>query len=129
MCLNVLRARRAHPEEPLDADVPTRSARAAGVDPERQAILADSVGLALLVVLETLAPAERVAFVLHDMFGIPFDEIAPIVRAPDGRPPTGESRATPRAPSGRGPGVEPACAAAGGRRLLRRRARRPSSRR
>jgi hypothetical protein len=54
-----------------------------GLDPEREAVLADSVGLALLVVLETLAPAERVAFVLHDMFDVPFDEIAPIVgRAP-----------------------------------------------
>ena len=55
-----------------------------GTDPEHEALLADSVGLALLVVLETLAPAERLAFVLHDMFGVPFDEIAPIVdRSPE----------------------------------------------
>ena len=53
--------------------------REAGIDPEHEALLADSVGLALLVVLETLAPAERVAFVLHDMFDLPFDEIAPVV--------------------------------------------------
>ena len=60
--------------------VPSRSwAATSGVDPEHEAVLADSVGLALLVVLETLAPAERLAFVLHDIFAVPFDEIAPIV--------------------------------------------------
>ena len=64
------------PEPIVDAE--------AGVDPEHEALLADSVGLALLVVLETLSPAERLAFVLHDMFAVPFDEIAPIVgRSPD----------------------------------------------
>ncbi len=75
--LNMLRARRNHPEE-LYAPEPIVDA-ADGVDPEHEALLADSVGLALLVVLETLTPAERLAFVLHDVFGLPFDEIAPIV--------------------------------------------------
>ena len=75
--------------------------RADGTDPEHEALLADSVGLALLVVLETLAPAERLAFVLHDMFAVPFDEIAPIV---DRRPrPPGSSPAAPVAGSGHGP--------------------------
>ena len=75
-----------------------------GSDPEHEALLADSVGLALLVVLETLAPAERLAFVLHDMFAVPFDEIAPIVE----RSPTAArqlaSRARPRAWGGWGAG-------------------------
>jgi RNA polymerase sigma-70 factor (ECF subfamily) len=80
VCLNVLRARRAHREESLDTHVPDPIVGPeAGLDPEREAVLADSVGLALLVVLETLAPAERLAFVLHDMFGISFDEIATIL--------------------------------------------------
>jgi RNA polymerase sigma factor (sigma-70 family) len=83
--LNVLRARRSRPEQPLDARMPEPIVdRADGTDPEHEALLADSVGLALLVVLETLNPAERLAFVLHDMFAVPFDEIAPIVdRSPD----------------------------------------------
>ena len=84
--LNVLRSRAARREEPLDeVHVPDPLVdRADGVNPEHEALLADSVGLALLVVLETLQPAERLAFVLHDMFGVPFDEIAPIVdRSPD----------------------------------------------
>ncbi len=76
ICLDVLRARRAHPEEPMDA--PTVSL-AGGPDPEHEALLADSVGLALLVVLDALTPAERIAFVLHDMFAVPFEEIAPIL--------------------------------------------------
>ena len=80
VCLNELRARRAHREESLDTHVPDPIVGPeAGLDPERQAVLADSVGLALLVVLETLAPAERLAFVLHDMFGVSFDEIATIL--------------------------------------------------
>src|SRR5512132_381751 len=83
--LNILRSRRSLREEPLDLRMPEPIVdRADGTDPEHEAILADSVGLALLVVLETLNPAERLAFVLHDMFGVPFDEIAPIVgRTPD----------------------------------------------
>jgi RNA polymerase sigma factor (sigma-70 family) len=78
--LNVLRSRRTRREEPLEVHVPEPIVSAAdGVDPEHEALLADSVGLALLVVLETLDPAERLAFVLHDMFAVPFDEIAPMV--------------------------------------------------
>jgi RNA polymerase sigma factor (sigma-70 family) len=75
IALNVLRARATRREEPLDDPVVVL----AEDDPAAEAELADSVGLALLVVLESLAPAERLAFVLHDMFGVPFDEIAPIV--------------------------------------------------
>ena len=79
VCLDMLRTRTARREDPLDTHVPDHViARAAG-DPEADAVLADSVGLALLVVLETLDPAERLAFVLHDVFGMTFDEIAPIV--------------------------------------------------
>jgi RNA polymerase sigma factor (sigma-70 family) len=80
VCLNVLRARRTRREEPLDVRVPDPVvSRDDGTQPEHEALLADSVGLALLVVLETLAPAERIAFVLHDMFAVPFDEIAGLV--------------------------------------------------
>src|SRR5262249_18818235 len=81
----MLRSRKSRREEPLGEHVtePTVG-RDDGNDPEQEALLADSVGLALLVVLDTLAPAERVAFVLHDTFAVPFDEIAPIVgRSPD----------------------------------------------
>jgi RNA polymerase sigma-70 factor (ECF subfamily) len=83
--LNMLRSRRAKREEPFDAHVPEPIVdRADGTDPQHEALLADSVGLALLVVLETLAPAERLAFVLHDMFAVPFDDIATILdRSPD----------------------------------------------
>ena len=83
--LNMLRARRARREEPLGVHLPDPIVdRADGTDPEHEALLADAVGLALLVVLETLSPAERLAFVLHDMFAVPFDEIAPIVdRSPE----------------------------------------------
>ena len=83
--LNVLRSRRSRREEPLDGRMPEPIVdRADGTNPEHEALLADSVGLALLVVLETLNPAERLAFVLHDMFAVPFDEIAPIVdRSPE----------------------------------------------
>jgi RNA polymerase sigma-70 factor (ECF subfamily) len=83
--LNVLRSRRTRREEPLDVRVPDPVvSREDGTQPEHEALLADSVGLALLVVLDTLGPAERLAFVLHDMFGVPFDEIAGMVdRSPD----------------------------------------------
>jgi RNA polymerase sigma factor (sigma-70 family) len=81
ICLNMLRSRRARGEQPLDGlrpepiiDDPT-----VGTDPEHEALLADSVGIALQVVLDTLGPAERLAFVLHDMFAVPFDEIAAMV--------------------------------------------------
>ncbi len=80
VCLNMLRSRRSRREDSLDVHVPDPIVdRAGGVDPEHQAILADSLGLAMLVVLEKLAPAERVAFVLHDVFAMPFDEIAEVV--------------------------------------------------
>ncbi len=80
VCLDMLRSRKSRREEPLGAHVPEPIvSREDGIDPEHEALVADSVGLALLVVLETLAPAERLAFVLHDMFAVPFDEIAPIV--------------------------------------------------
>src|SRR3954447_11256861 len=74
VCLDMLRSRKSRREEPI-----TNVHRQDGVDPEHEALQADSVGLALLVVLETRTPAERLAFVLHDMFAVPFDEIAPIV--------------------------------------------------
>jgi RNA polymerase sigma factor (sigma-70 family) len=81
VCLDMLRSRRSRREEPLVAHVPDPIVSPEdGADPEHQALLADSVGLALLVVLETLSPAERLAFVLHDMFDVPFDQIAPIVQ-------------------------------------------------
>jgi len=78
--LNMLRARRSRPEEPLGPHVPEPVIDPAeGTSPEHEALLADAVGLALLVVLEALSPSERLAYVLHDMFDVPFDEIAPIV--------------------------------------------------
>ena len=85
VCLDNLRSRRSRREEPIGPYVPEPIvSREDEADPEHEALLADSVGLALQVVLETLSPAERLAFVLHDMFGVPFDEIAPIVdRSPD----------------------------------------------
>jgi RNA polymerase sigma factor (sigma-70 family) len=80
VCLDMLRARRSRAEQPLDARLPDPIVSPGDhVDPDQEALLADSVGLALIVVLDTLAPAERLAFVLHDMFAVPFDEIAPIV--------------------------------------------------
>ncbi len=80
VCLNVLRGRNTRREEPIGVHVPDPVISPAdGTNPEDEALLADSVGLALLVVLETLTPAERLAFVLHDMFDLPFDDIAPMV--------------------------------------------------
>ncbi|MFF2114874.1 sigma-70 family RNA polymerase sigma factor [Rhodococcus koreensis] len=80
VCLNMLQSRRSRREEPLDGQVPDPIVTLTdGSSPEQEAVLADSVGLALLVVLGTLAPAERLAFVLHDMFAVPFEDIAPIV--------------------------------------------------
>ncbi|MEV0172900.1 sigma-70 family RNA polymerase sigma factor [Streptomyces sp. NPDC050803] len=82
VCLDMLRSRGSRAEQPLDAVAPVVPDEAA--DPERDALLADSVGAALLVVLETLNPAERLAFVLHDLFAVPYDELAEIVgRTPD----------------------------------------------
>jgi RNA polymerase sigma factor (sigma-70 family) len=92
--LDMLRSRKSRREEPLGPHLPEPIvSREDGVDPEHEALLADSVGLALLVVLEALTPAERLAFVLHDMFAVPFDEIAPIV----GRSPTAARQLASRA--------------------------------
>src|SRR6476661_4524873 len=94
LCLNMLESRRVRREQSLGAFPPdTFGGHTAGTDPEYEALMADSVGLALLVVLETLAPAERLAFVLHDMFAVPFDEIAPVV----GRSPTAARQLASRA--------------------------------
>ena len=94
VCLDMLRSRKSRREEPLDVHVPDPIvSRAGGIDPAHEALLADSVGLALLVVLETLGPSERLAFVLHDMFAVPFDEIAPIV----GRSPSAARQLASRA--------------------------------
>ncbi len=98
VCLDMLRSRRSRREEPLGQPPGGRMpepivSRGDGIDPEHEALLADSVGPALLVVLETLAPAERLAFVLHDMFSVPFEEIAPIV----GRSPTAARQLASRA--------------------------------
>ena len=80
VCLNMLRSRTARREEPMDTYVPDPVVSPLErIDPEQEVLQADSVGLALLVILETLEPAERLAFVLHDMFAVPFDDIAPIV--------------------------------------------------
>jgi len=94
VCLDTLRSRKSRREEPLDARSPDAAVRREqGLDPEHEALMADSVGLALLVVLDTLAPPERVAFVLHDLFDLSFDEIAPIV----GRTPTAARQLASRA--------------------------------
>src|SRR6187402_893197 len=79
VCLDLLRTRTSRREDPLDVHVPDLVITRADGDPESEAVLADSVGIALLVVLERLEPAERLAFVLHDVFGMTFEEIAPIV--------------------------------------------------
>jgi RNA polymerase sigma-70 factor, ECF subfamily len=94
ICLNMLRSRRTRREAPLEAHVPDPIVSPEnGLDPEREALLGDSVGLALLVILDSLTPAERVAFVMHDVFALPFDEIAPIV----GRTPTATRQLASRA--------------------------------
>jgi len=94
VCLDMLRSRESRREESLDVHVPDPIVSSAdGIDPEHEALLADSVGLALLVVLDTLNPSERLAFVLHDLFAMPFDEIAPIV----GRSPTAARQLASRA--------------------------------
>jgi RNA polymerase sigma-70 factor (ECF subfamily) len=90
--LNMLHSRRSRREQPVGDGMPTTAATGA-VDPEQEALQADSVGLALMVVLDTLTPAERLAFVLHDMFAVPFEEIAPMV----GRTPTAARQLASRA--------------------------------
>jgi RNA polymerase sigma factor (sigma-70 family) len=94
VCLNVLRSRKTRRESSLETHVPDPILSPEhGLDPEQEALLGDSVGLAMLVVLDSLTPAERVAFVLHDVFAVPFDEIAPIV----GRTPTAARQLASRA--------------------------------
>ena len=94
VCLDMLRSRKSRREEPIAAQVTEPSVvRGEGADPEGEAVLADSVGVALLVVLDMLAPAERLAFVLHDLFGMPFDEIGSIV----GRSPAAAKQLASRA--------------------------------
>jgi RNA polymerase sigma factor (sigma-70 family) len=94
VCLDMLRSRKSRREEPIGAHVTEpRMAQGEGADPEGEAQLADSVGVALLVVLDTLTPAERLAFVLHDLFGMPFDEIGSIV----GRSPAAAKQLASRA--------------------------------
>src|SRR6478609_7366901 len=94
VCLNMLRSRKTRRESSLDTHVPDPIVSPEdGLDPEQEALLGDSVGLALLVVLDSLTPAERVAFVLHDVFAVPFDEVAPIV----GRTPTAARQLASRA--------------------------------
>jgi RNA polymerase sigma factor (sigma-70 family) len=84
VCLDMLRSRQLHREESLDASEGRQPGSSPAPDPEQEALMADSVGLALLVVLDKLAPAERLAFVLHDTFDLPFDEIAAVIgRSPD----------------------------------------------
>jgi RNA polymerase sigma-70 factor (ECF subfamily) len=104
VCLNMLRARSVRRDQPVDFHVPDPvvTLPSGGVQPDDQALLADSIGLALLVVLETMTPAERLAFVLHDLFGLPVEEIAPMVeRTPTrrGSSPLGHG-AGPEAPPG-----------------------------
>ncbi len=94
VCLDMLRSRKSRREEPIGAQVTEPSVmRGEGADPEGEAVLADSVGVALLVVLDTLTPAERLAFVLHDLFAVPFDEIGSIV----GRSPAAAKQLASRA--------------------------------
>ena len=94
VCLNMLRSRKTRREASLETHLPDPIVSPeAGLDPEQQALVGDSVGLAMLVVLDALSPAERIAFVLHDVFAVPFDEIAPIV----GRTPTAARQLASRA--------------------------------
>src|ERR1700742_3768885 len=138
IALNMLRSRDTRREQPFEPHMPEPIVDPIdGTDPEHEALIADSVGLALLMVLETLGPAERLAFVLHDMFAVPFDEIAPIVdRSPDaerqlarrargrlraaGGPPVGRGAACARRP----PRPRPGRAARAGRSVSRRLSRR-----
>ena len=93
VCLDMLRSRKSRREEPIGQVTEPRMADREGADPEGEALLADSVGVALLVVLDTLTPAERLVFVLHDLFGMPFDEIGSIV----GRSPAAAKQLASRA--------------------------------
>ncbi len=114
ICLDALRARTARPEEPLDEGAAAEYA-AGAVDPEQEAMLADSVGAAMLVILQRLSPAERLAFVLHDMFDLPFAEIAPIVGRSENTAAQLAARARRRV---RGQTPDPAADLAAQRRLV-----------
>src|SRR5919201_293103 len=107
VCLDMLRVRTARREDPLEQHLPDPIvSREDGGDPEEQALIAEGVGLALLVVLESLSPAERLAFVLHDIFAVPFEQIAPIVD----RTPVAAKKLAIRAPHrlrGRVPPADP----------------------
>ena len=106
VCLDLLRYRRSRREEPVGEHVPELTSDA---DPEQQALMADSVGLALLVVLDTLTPTERLAFVLHDMFDVPFDQIAPVIERSPAATRQLASRARRRVrAAGPNPGSDPA---------------------
>src|SRR6516164_9164014 len=106
VCLDLLRSRQARREEPAGEHLPER---ASDTDPEQQVLMADSVGLALLVVLDTLTPAERLAFVLHDMFDVPFDQIAPVIERSPAAARQLASRARRRVrAAGPNPGSDPA---------------------
>jgi RNA polymerase sigma-70 factor (ECF subfamily) len=113
ICLDMLRARSARSEEPLDEAKAIAAPDA--VDPEQEAVLADSIGVALLVILQTLSPAERLAFVLHDMFDLPYAEIAPIVGRSENTAAQLASRARRRV---RGKTPDPATDLARQRRLV-----------
>ncbi|WP_283098755.1 sigma-70 family RNA polymerase sigma factor [Frankia sp. AgB32] len=114
VCLNRLRARRSRPEEPVGVHVPDPVVLPHGVaGPEEQALLADSVGAALFVVLDTLAPAERLAFVLHDLFGLPFDEIGPTLDRTPAAARQLASRARRRVRGGQSPPDDTTTGAAG----------------
>jgi RNA polymerase sigma factor (sigma-70 family) len=109
VCLDILRSRASRREETLEAQKFEPPAKRQGAsDPEQEVLLADSVGLALLVVLDRLTPAERIAFVLHDMFAVSFDEIATIIgRSPNCGEATGKPGPPPCAGSGQGPRLRP----------------------
>jgi RNA polymerase sigma factor (sigma-70 family) len=113
ICLDMLRGRSARPEEPLDEAKAIAALDA--VDPEQEVVLADSIGVALLVILQTLSPAERLAFVLHDMFDLPYAEIAPIVGRSENTAAQLASRARRRV---RGKTLDPATDLVGQRRLV-----------
>jgi RNA polymerase sigma-70 factor (ECF subfamily) len=121
VCLDMLRSRAARREDSLDVHVPDPVVTRADDDPQQHALLADSVGIALLVVLDTLSPAERLAFVLHDVFAVPFDDIAVVLDRSPAAAKQLASRARQRL-RGAGPGgAEPGRAAAGGASRARQR--------
>ena len=123
VCLDRLRARRARPEDPVDELPPGDDADVKSVDPVDEALLAESVGAALMVVLDRLGPAERVAFVLHDVFAVPFDDVGEIRTVPGGHASARQPRAAPTAGNGSHCGARSRPTARRRRRLPPRRAR------